>query len=182
MAGKLVILSGPSGVGKDTVIEAWRQRDPRVERVVATCTRAPREGEVQGTDYDFVSHEHFHRMAAEGRFLEFKEVHGNWYATPLAGVEARLAAGKVAVLKIDVQGALEVMRKRPEALTIFLLPPSLEELERRIRSRGQDDEATIQRRLEGARRELACVDKYRHQVVNDDLATAVTKIMEAVGA
>ncbi len=180
--GRLVILSGPSGVGKDTVIDAWRAADPRVERVVATCTRPPRTGERDGVDYDFVSPEEFHRRAEAGAFLEHKEVHGNWYATPVAGVESRLAEGKVAVLKIDVQGALDVMERRPDALTVFLLPPSLEELEARIRGRGQDDEAAIERRLATARWELDQAGRYQHRIVNDEVPRVVEELRRIVGA
>lgn len=180
MSGKIVILSGPSGVGKDSVLERWKQADANVVRVVAYCTRAPRTGEQDGIDYHFRSREEFMRMADAGDFLEYKEVHGNLYATPLKDMEALLAQGKIAVLKIDVQGALTVMEKRPDVLSIFLLPPSFEELERRIRSRGTDDEATIQKRLSNARDELAVADRYQYRVVNDDIDRAVAEIMEIV--
>jgi len=180
MSGKIVILSGPSGVGKDSVLERWKSADPKVVRVVAYCTRAPRAGEQDGVDYHFCSREEFMRMANAGDFLEYKEVHGNLYATPLKDMEALLAEGKIAVLKIDVQGALTVMEKRPDVLSIFLLPPSLDELERRIRSRGTDDEATIQKRLKNAHDELAVADRYQYRVVNDDIDRAVAEIMEIV--
>lgn len=180
MSGKIVILSGPSGVGKDSVLERWKAADPKVVRVVAYCTRAPRPGEQDGVDYRFRSREEFMRMADAGDFLEYKEVHGNLYATPLKDMETLLSEGKIAVLKIDVQGALTVMEKRPDVLSIFLLPPSLDELERRIRSRGTDDEATIQKRLKNAYDELAVADRYHYRVVNDDIDRAVAEIMEIV--
>lgn len=180
MGGKLVILSGPSGVGKDTVLAGWSKQDPRVVRVVAYTTRTTRPGEVDGVDYHFVDRETFLRLAAEGAFLEHKEVHGNLYATPKKDMEALLDAGKIAVLKIDVQGALSAMALRPDATTIFLLPPSIEELERRIRGRASDDEATIQRRLASAKTELGFADRYQHRVVNADLERTIAEVARLV--
>lgn len=169
-------MSGPSGVGKDTVINAWRAKNPRVQRVVAYTTREPRVGEQEGIDYHFVSIDRFHELAADGAFLEHKEVHGNWYATPLRDMEQMLGEGKIAILKIDVQGALSAMRVRPDALSIFLMPPSWEELERRIRGRGTDDAATIEKRLRNATEEIEYADRYRFQVTNDDLNKAVEEL------
>jgi guanylate kinase len=176
MIGRLVIFSGPSGVGKDTLLDKWIAADPRVRRVITYTTRAPREGEADGVDYHFVDEAEFRRMAAGGAFLEWKEVHGNLYASPVAETDALLAAGKIAVLKIDAQGALEVMAQRPDAETVFILPPSFEELERRMRFRGKDSEEDLQRRLENARWELAQADRYRLRVVNDDLCGAVAEL------
>lgn len=178
MIGRLVILSGPSGVGKDTVIDAWAARDARVVRVVAYTTRAPRPGEVDGIDYHFVSVDTFLECAEAGDFLEAKEVHGHHYATPLKDLQKLLEAGKVAVLKIDVQGALTVMGLRSDAVSVFLLPPDADELERRLRERGTDDPATVARRLENARGELALSERYAHRLVNDDVATVVDRLVE----
>ncbi len=177
----LVILSGPSGVGKDTVIDAWAARDPRVVRVVAYTTRGPRAGERDGIDYHFVTVDAFLECANAGEFLEAKEVHGHHYATPLKDMEALLAAGKVAVLKIDVQGALTAMALRPDAVSVFLLPPDPDELARRLRERGTDDEATVARRLENARGELALSERYAHRLVNDDVTTVVNRLVELTG-
>jgi guanylate kinase len=174
--GRLVILSGPSGVGKDTVLEAWKASNPRVQRVVAYTTRQPRNGEVNGVDYHFVTRQRFDELVEEGAFLEHKLVHGNCYATPLSDMEALLIAGQIAVLKIDVQGAMEAMKLRPEALSIFLLPPTVEDLEKRIRGRGTDSEEVIERRLEDARYELALADKYTAHVVNDDIERVVREL------
>lgn len=171
-----MILSGPSGVGKDTVLSAWSAVNPRVVRVVAYTTRAMRSGEQEGVDYHFVDADQFHQMAERGEFLEHKLVHGNYYATPLTDMERLLAEGKIAVLKIDVQGALSAMELRPEAITIFLEPPTFAELEERIRGRATDDEATILKRLEGAREELAFASRYRHRVVNRDVAHTVAEL------
>lgn len=173
MNGKLVILSGPSGVGKDTVIDAWKAINPRVQRVVAYTTRAPRSGEEDGKDYHFVTVDTFQSMAERGEFLEFKEVHGNWYATPLKDLDDLLKNGQIAILKIDVQGALHAMNLRRDAITVFILPPSMEELESRIRGRGSDDHAVIERRLKNAQEELAVAPKYQHRIVNVDVEMTV---------
>jgi len=176
MSGRLVILSGPSGVGKDTVINEWQAKNPDVRRVVAYTTRAPREGELDGRDYNFVSVELFQQLAEEGAFLEHKEVHGNLYATPLRDMEALLSDGLIAVLKIDVQGALTAMRLRPDAISVFLLPPSWEELEKRIRGRGTEDSESLATRLQNAREELELADRYQFQVVNGDLHSTVADL------
>lgn len=176
MTGRLVIFSGPSGVGKDTLLDKWIAVNPRVRRVVTYTTRAPREGEVDGVDYHFVDEPTFRRMAEAGAFLEWKEVHGNLYASPIAETDELLGSGLVAVLKIDVQGALEVMPRRPDAETVFVLPPSFEELERRMRARGKDSEKDLQRRLTNARWEISQADRYARRVVNDDLSGAVAEL------
>jgi guanylate kinase len=178
--GKLVILSGPSGVGKDTIIDAWRATNPRVERVVAYTTRNPRMGEVDGLDYNFISVPDFQNKASKGEFLEFKEVHGNWYATPLTDMENLIEAGKVAILKIDVQGALHAMSLRKDAISIFILPPSMQELEARIRGRGLDDSEVIEKRLINAQDEVALAPKYHHQIVNLDVDLTVSLLERIV--
>lgn len=180
MAGKLVVLSGPSGVGKDTLIDAWRARNPRVQRVVACTTRAPRTGEVDGVDYHFLTREEFLEKAAHGDFLEHKEVYGNFYATPNASVEELLRDGKIAILKIDVQGALAVKPIRPDALLIFILPPSNAILEARISGRGTDSPEVIRRRLDEAHAEIAQADQYHLRIVNDDLDRAVSELEAAI--
>ncbi|HLK16782.1 MAG TPA: guanylate kinase [Fimbriimonadaceae bacterium] len=174
MPGRLVILSGPSGVGKDTVLDAWRRRNPRIQRVVAATTRAPRSGEIDGVDYQFLTRDRFLEKANCNEMLEFMEVFGNLYGTPVEGMERLLAEGKVAVLKIDVQGALSVMEKRPDAVSIFLLPPSPEELESRLRARSTDDPEDIKLRLQTAHAEIAIgMSHYAYHVVNADVDRAV---------
>lgn len=181
MQGKIVILSGPSGVGKDTVIDAWRSRNPAVRRVVAYTTRMPRAGESDGVDYHFVSVERFRELAAEGAFLEHKEVHGNFYATPLHDLERMIAEGYIAILKIDVQGAIVAMEARPDAISVFLMPPSVEELDRRIRGRGTDDPAVIETRLRNAHAELAHSELYEVEIVNESVE-AVVEVLEQLVA
>ena len=181
MEGKIVILSGPSGVGKDTVIDAWRNRNPRVKRVVAYTTRLPRPGETNGVDYHFVTVEQFQAMVEDGAFLEYKEVHGNFYATPLRDLDRMVSEGFIAILKVDVQGALVAMDARPEAISIFLLPPSVEELDRRIRGRGTDDPEVIEKRLRNAHDELAQSEKYEIEIVNEDVGEVVGVLEQIVG-
>ncbi|HTQ09009.1 MAG TPA: guanylate kinase [Fimbriimonadaceae bacterium] len=182
MAGRLVILSGPSGVGKDTLLTAWSARNPVICRVVAYTTRPMRDHEVDGADYHFVSIDRFREMIAAGAFLEHKEFSGNYYGTPLLGMEALLQQGKVAVLKIDVQGALTVMPLRPDALTIFVMPPCFEELERRIRSRAADSPEVIERRLQIARKEIAEASAYEHVIVNRDVAESVDSLQSLLSS
>lgn len=177
-AGCLVILSGPSGVGKDTVIDAWSAVDSRVRRVVAYTTRQPRAGEVDGVAYHFVSRAEFQKIAEAGGFLEHKEVHGNWYGTPIKETDDLLRDSKIAVLKIDVQGAMDVMNARPDVTSIFLLPPSEDDLVDRITSRGSDCEDVIAKRLENAKIEASFASKYQYCIVNDDVATVILKLQE----
>jgi len=178
MKGRIVILSGPSGVGKDAVLSAWMQADSRPVRVVTYTTRAPREGEVDGIDYKFLTEQEFRELASKGTFLEHKLVHGNWYATPIKEIEDYVNHGRFAVLKIDVQGAQEVKRLRPDAVSVFLLPPSMEELEIRLRKRGLDSESVIQERLSNAKVEIAAAHTYDLQVVNDNVERAAQQIIE----
>ncbi|QYK52293.1 MAG: guanylate kinase [Fimbriimonadaceae bacterium] len=176
--GLAMIVSGPSGVGKDTVIDAWKKLDQTVERVIAYTTRAPREGEVDGVDYHFVSREKFQKLADEGYFLEHKEVHGNFYATPLVDLERMVAEGKTAILKIDVQGALSVMELRPDIISVFILPPSWEELERRLTDRGTEDKEKLIKRLRNAQLEIDQAPHYRYQIVNDIVENCVAKLQQ----
>ena len=176
--GKIVILSGPSGVGKDTVIDAWRAANPKVERVVAYTTRTPRSGEINGVDYNFVPVETCLEMAENGAFLEHKRVFDNYYATPAAEPDRIASEGGVAILKIDVQGALAVMPLRPEALTVFLLPPSDEVLRQRIEGRRTDPPEVIAKRLLEAQNEIAQASYYQHKIVNETVDEVVARLRE----
>ncbi|MBI2776731.1 MAG: guanylate kinase [Chloroflexi bacterium] len=165
----LVIVSGPSGVGKDSVIEAIR-REPRLPdyHYVVTCTTRPRRAyEVDGVHYHFLSPSAFARLRDEGELLEANEVHGNWYGTPRADVRAALRAGHDVILKIDVQGAAVVKQKVPEALLIFLVPPSLEDLFGRLQSRATESADELDMRQRNAALELARQEDYDHVVVNE---------------
>ena len=177
--GKLVIISGPSGAGKSTVVrQLLAECALPLTMSVSATTRSPRPGERDGVDYFFLSHDEFARRRANDDFLECKEVfgRGDWYGTLRSQVATGLAAGKWVVLEIDVEGAASVMERHAEAITIFLHPGSVEELERRLRGRGTETEASIQRRLDVARRELASKHLYRHEVINDTKDRAVQEI------
>ena len=181
-AGLLVVLAGPSGVGKGSVHRRLRALDRDVELSVSVTTRAPRPGERDGHDYDFVDEATFREMAAGGRLLEWAEYAGNCYGTPRRAVEESVARGRVVLLEIEVQGALQIMERVPEALTVFLAPPSRAELERRLRDRGTEDEVTVARRLATAERELAYRDDFDHVVVNDDLEDCVAEVRALIAA
>jgi guanylate kinase len=174
-APRLLVLSGPSGVGKTTVGDGLL-RNARFARAVTATTRAPREGEVDGRDYLFLSETEFRDGISTGRFLEHAKVHGNLYGTPRDQVEAVQDRGRICLLIIDVQGAASLRADGVEALYVFLAPPSWEVLETRLRGRESDDEATIRRRLENARAELARQDEYDAVVINDDLEAAIAQI------
>jgi guanylate kinase len=179
--GKLVVISGPSGAGKTTLLKRLYASCPRpLTASVSATTRPPRPGETDGVDYHFLSREDFARRRQAGEFLECFEVYqrGDWYGTLKSEVAPSLAAGKWVVLEIDVQGTLAVLEHYPDALTIFVRPRSVEELERRLRQRGTESEAALERRLDVARRELSFIDRYRYQVVNDDIDQAVQELCE----
>jgi len=180
MKGLLIILSGPSGVGKDTVLGAWQALNPDVVKVTSFTTRPPRPSEQDGKDYHFVARDRFLELARQGYFLEHKEVHGQFYGTPVEQVDELLRQGKITVLKIDVQGALDVMAKRPDAHAAFLMPPSWAELERRIRSRPMEPGADIEERLETARIEIGLADRYERIIMNRSVSEAASDLEEWV--
>ena len=166
--GKLLVISGPSGCGKSTVIGKMMAERENVEFSVSATTRPPRPGEREGVDYFFVSRERFEEMIRNNELLEHAEFVGNCYGTPKSQVCARLERGVSVILDIEVQGAAQVKQKLPEAVTVFLAPPGLDALERRLRGRGTESEATIRARLETARREMAAAPNYDYTVINDD--------------
>ena len=174
--GLLVILSGPSGTGKSTVIGGLMKRRNDIRFSVSATTRAPRPGEENGKDYFFLTRDEFDRMVDEDAFLEHATYVGNSYGTPAGPVEEQLAAGYNVLLDIEVQGAAQVMARRSDAVSIFLLPPSLEELERRLRNRGTDSDEKIQSRLQTAREEFTHLSEYAYIIVNDDIDKAVREL------
>lgn len=149
---------------------------------VSATTRAPRPGEVDGEDYFFISRDDFDAMIQDGRMLEWAEVHGNRYGTPAATVEAKLAEGRDVILEIDPQGAFQVKEQMPEAVLVFIIAPSLEELERRIRRRGAETDEQVRTRLATAVRELELVGNYDHVVENDDIARATAELVRVVSS
>lgn len=165
----LVIVSGPSGVGKDTVIDALRTRprDPDYHYVVTCTTRRPRKGEIPGVSYQFLTRAQFHELRDAGELLEANEVHGNWYGTPRREVAEALAEGHDVILKIDVQGAMVVKQRVPEAMLVFLVPPSLEALFQRLRSRATETADELEIRQRNAAIELARQGDYDRVVVNE---------------
>ena len=177
--GKLIVFSGPSGSGKDTVLEKLLPKCEITKSISAT-TRDIRVGEKDGVDYYFVSREEFEKMIEEGQMLEYTQYVGNYYGTPKAPINKWLMEGKNVLLKIEVDGGAQIKEKMPECVSIFILPPSEEELERRLRGRGTDDEAATKKRLETAKLEMQCAKLYDYNVVNDDLDTAVEEIIAII--
>ena len=174
--GRLIVISGPSGVGKGTVVRALMEQDPKVRVSVSATTRPIRPGEVHGVHYYFISHEEFDRMAAENKFLEHATYVSNSYGTPEEPVDRMLAEGYDVILEIEVQGGLQVMARRPDAISVFIAAPSFEVLAGRLRGRGDTAEELVLQRLETARREYRTAAQYQYIVVNDRLEDAVRDI------
>lgn len=181
-SGLLFVVSGPSGVGKDAVLSELHQIMPEARRCVTCTTRAPRESEVDGVDYNFLSESEFRSKIESGGFLEYAEYVGNFYGTPRKWVEDHTNAGEDVILKIEVQGGLSVKRQMPEAVMVFLVPPSMEELERRLRSRLTDSEEQIAGRLKQAQEELAHLPDYNYIVENDSLRKAAEDLRSIIVA
>lgn len=179
---KLFVLSGPSGVGKGTVLENLLTNFNGVEYSVSTTTRPCRKGEINGDDYFFLSVEDFFQMVEEDRFIEWAQVHNNYYGTPKEYVDKSLEEGKDIILEIDIQGARMVKKNYPEAVYVFLLPPSIEELENRLDKRGTEDDANKAIRLENARKELQELEKYDYQIINDKIDVTVNKLKAIITA
>ncbi|MDX2241146.1 MAG: guanylate kinase [Leptolyngbyaceae cyanobacterium bins.302] len=180
--GRLIVLTGPSGVGKGTLLRSLLQRHPELYLSVSATTRQPRPGEIDGKDYFFVSRPQFERMIANGELLEWAEFAGNLYGTPRSALEEQIRRGQWVILEIELEGARQVREAFSDALRIFILPPSLPELEYRIRSRGQDTEDAIERRLQRAKEEIDAAAEFDLQIVNDDFEKTLDRIEEALFA
>jgi guanylate kinase len=179
--GPLVVISGPSGVGKDTLIERLRERDPSLRYSISYTTRTPRPGEVDGVSYFFVSRQRFEELIGQGFFLEYATYNGNYYGTPAAAVQEARAAGHDILLKIEVQGAAQVRKRVPDGLFIFIAPPSKEELARRQELReGAAPDQDMAERLKIAETEMKHVSEYDHVVINDELERAVAEVLEII--
>ncbi len=176
LTGQLVVITGPSGVGKGTLLRSLRQAHPDLFFSVSATTRAPRPGEIDGKDYYFCDRYQFEQMVQTGQLLEWAEFAGNFYGTPRQPIQEQIQQGKLVVLEIELAGARQVRQSYPQAFQIFILPPSLEELERRIRDRGQDSETAIARRLARAQAEILAADEFDLQIVNDTLELALAQL------
>ena len=180
--GELIVLSGPSGVGKSTVIKNLLSSCPDIHFSVSYTTRAPREGEVDGVNYNFVARDEFERMIADGELLEYAEYVNNYYGTSLKVIRDKLEQGIDVLLDIEVQGAAKVRQKCPEAVLIFIIPPSLEELSRRLHGRNTDSSDVIARRLKMARKECQESANYDYIVINNDVGEVVREIQAILTA
>lgn len=176
--GRLVVLTGPSGVGKGTVVAEARRLAPEVWVSVSATTRAPRPGEVDGRHYFFWSDDRFTAEVAAGALLEWAQFAGSRYGTPRAAVEEHLAAGQSVLLEIELQGARQILAAEPDAVLVFLKPPSFAELEGRLRGRGTEDAEAVERRMARARVELAAQDEFHHVIVNDDVTRAAGELVD----
>ncbi len=178
--GKLIVLTGPSGVGKGTLLRQLMQRHPELYLSISVTTRQPRPGELHGRDYYFVTRPEFERMAANQQLLEWAEFAGNCYGTPRLAVEKQIQQGNWVVLEIELEGARQIFQGFSDALGIFILPPSMRELEQRLRQRASESEEAILRRLARARTEVNAADEFDVQVVNDSLERALDQIEAAL--
>lgn len=180
MNKKLFVLSGSSGVGKGTVLKGFLEKNPDFMLSISCTTRKPRPGEIDGVNYFFISKEEFETCIQENKFLEWAEFAGNFYGTKKKYINQCLDEGKNVILEIDTQGALQVKKQMPEAVLIFICPPSFEALENRLRGRHTEDEATIQKRLEEVKKELERAEKFDYKIVNDELEDAISRLEKIV--
>lgn len=180
-SGKIVVISGPSGSGKGTIINKLLKLQPELMFSVSATTRRPRPGESDGIEYIFLTHERFREMINSDEFLEYAEYVGEFYGTPALPVKEFVAAGKTVILDIEVEGAKQVMKKLPEAITIFIVPPNFEELSRRLRGRKTETDEKIAARIARAKVEMEEIDKYDYIVFNDTVSHAADEILRIIG-
>jgi guanylate kinase len=176
-AGSLFVVVAPSGAGKTSLVRAMMDERPGIELSISFTTRAPRPGELHGRDYWFVDRAEFDRRRGDGEFLEWAEVHGNFYGTSRVWISQRILAGRDIVLEIDWQGAAQVQRLFPDAVGIFIAPPSLETLRERMQARGQDAPEVIERRMAAARTELEQASRFQYVIINQEFATALRHLV-----
>lgn len=177
--GNLFVISGCSGVGKGTLLKMLLSNHPQLKLSISVTTRNPRPGEIDGVNYFFITKQEFLSAINNNEFLEWAEFNDNFYGTREAWVRKTLDGGEDIILEIETKGAMQIMQKLPEAISIFILPPSFEELEKRLRGRNTENEISIQNRLHEVKRELECSEKYKYKIVNDDLQKAL-KELEAI--
>jgi guanylate kinase len=178
--GKLIVLTGPSGAGKGTLLKALREQHPELYISISATTRSPRPGEVHGQHYFFLDRPEFERLVAQGQFLEWAEFAGNCYGTPRQPVEAQIQSGKVVILEIELEGARQVRQSFPAAYRIFVMPPSFEALESRLRGRGTESEEVVARRMQRAKAEIEAAGEFDIQIVNDEFAIALAELEATV--
>lgn len=178
--GKLIVLTGPSGVGKGTLVQILLQRHPEIYLSISATTRSPRPGETYGEHYYFVSRTDFEKMISDRHLLEWAEFAGNYYGTPRLPVEQQIAEGKTVLLEVELDGANQISTSCPEALRIFILPPSFSALEQRLRDRATDSNSAINSRLKRAQIEIASAGEFDVQITNDDLETALHQLEDAI--
>lgn len=182
MSGHLYIVAAPSGAGKTTLVRLLIENDAEIRVSTSTTTRAPRPGELEGRDYHFVDVQNFLEMTRQGGFVEWAEVHGNYYGTSRLWIENEMAAGRDVLLEIDWQGARQVRKVFPEAISVFIMPPSMEALRDRLSGRGTDAAETITRRIAAARDEMRHVPEFDYVIINDDLARALDDLRSIINA
>ena len=180
--GLLVVLSAPAGCGKDTVLAEVKKTDENVKQSISMTTRAPRDGETDGVDYYFTSQEDFENKINENGFLEYVKYGVNYYGTPKKAIEEMIADGKTVILKIEVEGAGNIRKMYPDAVSIFIMPPSFSELSRRLKNRGTETEEDIYRRLKIAENEMQRANEYNYIVINDDLPVCVNDVLSIIKA
>jgi guanylate kinase len=178
--GNLFVIAAPSGAGKTSLTCALLEREPGIRLSVSYTTRPPRPGEREGSHYHFIDQGRFDALKAAGEFLEYAHVHGNWYATSATWLKSEVAAGRDVLLEIDWQGAAQVRKLVPESVQVFILPPSLASLQQRLVTRGQDDAATIARRLNVAKDEIRHCEDFDYVIINQDFASAVDDLAAIV--
>ncbi len=171
--GFLLLISGPSGVGKGTLCNLLLEKNKDMIFSISATTRRPREGEVDGVNYNFISEEHFKKMIENDEFLEYAHVHTNYYGTPKKTVYEGIESGKIVLLEIDVQGALQVKKNHPELVSIFILPPSMKELKKRLEDRGTETQEELNKRIENAYKEIDILNEYEYFIINDNLENAL---------
>src|SRR5699024_2251563 len=180
--GFLLVISGPSGVGKGTVLHDLMNTQENLVYSVSATTRKKRDGEIEGVSYFYLNHDEFEKMIAEDKFLEYAQVHNNYYGTPKEFVEKKINEGKIVILEIDVQGALNIKKNTDNGVFIFLAPPSLKELKKRIVGRGTETDEDIKIRMNNAKKELEYIKDYDYIVINDHLNSAITSVNEIINA
>ncbi len=177
-SGLLVVVSGPAGVGKGTVVSFLRGKNSDIVLSVSATSRNPRPGEIDGVNYYFVSDERFKEMIKNNELLEWVEYCGNFYGTPRSRVEEQLQEGKIVLLEIEVEGAHNIKTRYPDCISIFIAPPSMEELEKRITNRGTEPPEIIEKRMRKARKEMECISEYDYVIINDTVENSVNRLKE----